>query len=96
MKKIIYKYPLNSSIVKIQMPVGAKILCVQDQYNTPTLWAEVDIYQPTENRVFSLILTGEDFETTYKTYIGTCVLDQGSYVVHIYETKIKCTLSSLS
>lgn len=87
MKKIIYKYILNAGIVKVEMPAGAKILCVQEQNNLPVLWAEVDINQPLENRVFSLVHTGEEFDTTYKTYIATCLLDEGDYVVHIYETK---------
>jgi hypothetical protein len=42
MAKAIYKYPLINRRSDIDMPLGAQVLAVQAQFETPTLWALVD------------------------------------------------------
>ena len=84
--KTVYKYPVPvADAVRLNMPVGAKILTVQSQNDTPTLWALVDPDAPLESRVFRVIGTGHPVEDGDLTYIGTAQQFGGSLVWHIFE-----------
>ena len=39
---IIHKYPLTLGVTELQVPYSCKVLAVQMQADTPTLWAQVD------------------------------------------------------
>lgn len=57
----IFKYPI--AIVdqqEIFMPRGAKLLCVQSQYDKPNIWAMVDPSETTEQRTIFIRGTGHD------------------------------------
>lgn len=87
----IWKFPIPGwrelAAVCIPMPMGAKILCVQRQGNTPTLWAEVETRAPTEARYFLLVGTGQNLDLSRgPRYVGTVLLDyDGGTVLHVYE-----------
>lgn len=85
--KRIYKYNLevlpHGHEQRLDLPIGFKILSVQNQHNLITLWAEVNaenIDKPRRFRVFGTgwsIIDNEGFE-----YIGTVQI--GGLVWHIY------------
>ena len=84
--KTIWKYTLGKrTSATLQMPLKAKILCVQVQGNEPMIWAEVDDSLPMENRVFLTIGTGWPIEEQDKTYVGTYQLQGGALVFHVFE-----------
>lgn len=80
----IWKYPLSDlTNQKIQMPVGAKILSVQVQHSTPTIWALVDPSSPTQDRRFRVIGTGWDFDPAGLIHVSTWSF--GGFVWHLFE-----------
>lgn len=83
----IWKFPLPlSGAHEILMPKETEILCAQNQNDKPTIWALVDTDKPAESRLFRVELTG--FEVTGSMdlgYIGTVQLNDGGYVVHVFE-----------
>lgn len=87
MRKVIWKYrvPLEDSF-SIEMPEGAKTLCVQVQRSEPHIWVEI----PTDTKgyirkIFYLIGTGHRLDMTNLRYIGTFQLPYGNLVFHLYE-----------
>jgi len=87
----IFKYPIppNDQFM-IQMPKGAKILCVQMQNNIPCIWAMVDEKAPLRTRYFSFIGTGHEFShhDDVSKYIGTIQMNMGSLVFHLFEDSL--------
>ena len=84
----IFKYPLLViDEPEVIMPEGAKILCVQTQYDQPVLWALVDDAKPLKSKVFRIVGTGRaiDFET--EGYVGTFQVLEGGLVFHVFEKK---------
>jgi hypothetical protein len=86
----IYKYPLPSDpLSAINMPMGAKVLCVKTQGGQDIcLWAIVDTDAAYEFRRFCVIGTGKSIPrsdgTTLK-YIDTVLLFGGKLVYHVFE-----------
>lgn len=75
--KVIYKYRLPfMEVAEVVMPVGAKIIRIDDEQTGPTagqisIWAIVDTEAPKEIRVFNLYKTGGEMpdnihEATYR------------------------------
>lgn len=84
----IWKYSLRQQPVQsIQMPEGAKVLCVQTQGNQPNLWALVDEKKdPTVTRKFAVHGTGNPMaDGDPGTYVGTFQLYGGDLVFHVFE-----------
>lgn len=82
----IHKYMLSpTDMQEVRMPKGAKILCVQTQRDVPCIWAEVDVHQPMETRVFTTIGTGHTFPPGVLGYVGTYQIHNGRLVFHVYE-----------
>ena len=67
----IWKYPLNSMVSDIQMPMEAKVLTVQIQNDQPHMWAQVNPQNEMETRHFTVVGTGHDFDDKDMKYIGT-------------------------
>lgn len=84
--KSIWKYPLSVEDKQtIEMPSGARILCVQMQHHIPCLWVVVDTEAKTEKRCFVIIGTGYERNKIPLDYIGT-VQDLGGFLVlHVFE-----------
>ena len=82
--KTIYKYPLaiaDSQAIKV--PGEAKILCVQLQMDTLTLWAQVDPNNIPSTRTIEVFGTGHPMDDGCRSYIGT--VQEGSLVWHVFE-----------
>lgn len=72
---------------EILLPVGAKILTVQTQYKRLCIWfinENIDVIK-TEKHIFYIYVAGHEKEEIEGKYIGTCQLQQGSLVIHIFE-----------
>jgi hypothetical protein len=84
MNTTIWKYNLQP-LTSLRLPQGAKILCVQAQYDEINMWVHVDLDQPLEDlRHFSVYDTGRTIKKT-GTYLGTVQLHQGALVLHVFE-----------
>jgi len=93
-----YSIPLKESEglrarqFSIQLPKHAKILSVAAQHNEPVMWVAIQedlSYPPLEPHDFILCETGrvmpKDPTSILTTFIGTILLDDGAYVLHIFE-----------
>lgn len=94
--KTVFKYPLRSQGINIvQMPFGAKVLCVHDQAGVVCLWAHVDIVDAAtfqvndaavvQNREFFVMGTGWPMPLGEFEYVGTAFV--GRLVWHVWEAK---------
>ena len=92
MKKHIYKYYIKSddhlSETELNLPDGAKLLKIGEQYEALYGWFECrdakDVLM--ENRFFVCMYTGEEFDDTDLEHRETVVI-KPTFVVHIYEKK---------
>lgn len=84
----IWKFPITQPRTEVQMPALAVVLKLETQHNTPCLWALVDPDMPLESREFSMVGTGHhiNFEATRTNYIGSCLLVDGTLVLHVFDT----------
>ncbi len=90
MCRTIWKFTLRPG-VKVQMPLGSKILTVAAQGQSICVWAEVDSNEAQEEeREIKVYGTGHDLPENHHElqYIGTAFL--GSMVFHVYETAFPC------
>lgn len=86
--KAIYKYQLEDKLMTfLHLPVGYKILTVQEQHKNIVLWAVVDT-DIIDIRVVGFIIlnTGQPFinDNINMDYIGTVQLMGGFYIKHIF------------
>ena len=87
----IWKYPLDiTNKQKIIMPKGAKILSVQNQNHSPTIWALINTEAVPEEREIYCFGTGEPLNTKVNEliFIGTVQNNNGSLVFHIFEKPV--------
>lgn len=87
--KRIYKYAIQGKTMEafygtreLELPEGARVLCVDTQDGDLCLWAEVDPEAPTRKAVLFVVGTGQE-PPDQGIYRGTA--QQGPYVWHIYE-----------
>lgn len=80
--KTIWKFPIQNTLM---LPVGFKPLHVAMQMGILTLWAEVDPNAPKEPMQAHVIGTGQPFDETGMTYVGTA--QDGPFVWHLYLLK---------
>ena len=87
---VIWKYPLDRMEDQdLLMPVGAEILCVQEQDDKVVMWVKVDPDAKKRFRHVKIVGTGEPFERIgifQNNYIGT--IQQGMNVWHVFELLI--------
>ena len=77
MKKI-YKYEIEGTL---ELPVGYKILSIQEQHSKIVMWAEIDVYA--QKREVNFIVIGTGWEVLKNSeYIETVQI--GHFVWHIY------------
>ena len=86
MKKI-YKYRIEATDDQnIEMPVGAKILTVQNQYGIPCIWAMVDTNAEKERVHIKVYGTGHTIQDSDRLeYIGTFQMCGGALVFHAFK-----------
>ena len=99
MKRQILKYrlPVKNGDHAIKLPIGISILSLQVQNNEPVLYGEVEVLSDEdlndkdfyEMCVFRILNTGEVYEENqcdeHSEFIGTVMLDEGSYVLHVIQ-----------
>ena len=87
MNSVIYKYMLGVDDTQVvQMPIGAKILCVGTQGEVLYLWALVDPRMSDWYRRINIAGTGNDLsERIMGDYIGTIHNHMGWAVWHIFD-----------
>lgn len=82
----IWKHQLKSRYKEtVEMPKGAKILCIEWQYGKATLWMLVDPAEPLEERTIVSKETGAPFKSENHKYISTLLSRDGTYVLHFFE-----------
>lgn len=84
--KTIWKYRLEPGTTELQIPGGAQILTVQEQFNGPCVWALVDPTREKETVRFHVYGTGHliNVPTEKLYYIGTFQLLGGDLVFHVF------------
>lgn len=80
----VWKYKLPPDNI-LQMPRGARILCVHAQRDTICLWALVNQQHTKEARLFRVYGTGHEVPDDPGTYLGTVHLQDGALVFHVFE-----------
>jgi hypothetical protein len=97
--KTIHKYPLDiKDFQEVDMPDGARILCVKTQPSPVgskiseqiVMWAEVDTDNPLTPRRIRIFGTGNPVKYEHQIdYIGTVQMQNYALTWHIYENYIK-------
>lgn len=84
--KAIYKYQIHGpGSVVIEMPRGAILLHAREQNDTACIWAQVDPSEPPEYRRVFAVETGMTIVPDGGRYLGTAIMINGRYVLHIFE-----------
>jgi hypothetical protein len=77
-----------TSVQRVQMPRGSKILSAQAQDNRLTIWFQCDPAEPMEEREIILIGTGHDAphpaDVKFK-FIDTVQFSDSGLVIHVFE-----------
>lgn len=88
MANVIFKYPfaLEGSPV-LELPVGHRILEIQDQRGWLTLWALVDDRAPKERVQLKIVGTGKPIHPVERpeNWIFIATVQQGEFVWHIFQ-----------
>lgn len=86
--RVVFKYDLYPSTT-VSVPEGGIIRHVDVQWKRPQIWIEVDPAAPVETRTFRTVATGEPMDKALDlTYVGTYLVDYGTFVFHVYEEKV--------
>ncbi|MCB0526811.1 MAG: hypothetical protein KDC86_20005 [Saprospiraceae bacterium] len=88
MKKQVWKYPIGTGGNILQMPVGAEILSIQTQFESPQMWVLVDPDAEVVDRHIEVYGTGHEISYdmgVQRVFIGTCQLHGGNLVFHVFE-----------
>jgi len=84
----IWKFPVRyNDFADVEMPAGAKLLHVDEQYGTPCIWALVDPQQEKETRRFRLAGTGHPIDVPVDKlhHVGSYLTTWGQLVFHLFE-----------
>lgn len=84
--KTIWKTELRvTDFQEIEIPVGAEILCVREQYDTICLWYRCDPGAPKEKRGIYINGTGHSMIDEDARYLGTAHCHGGRLIWHVFE-----------
>ena len=89
---VIYKYPLKEQGIQyIEMPQGAVIVHVGNQFGKICLWAIVDPTAPAAKHGICIVGTGTVFQNqnSEMQHLGTVHLQDGVVMFHVFELKIQ-------
>jgi len=87
MSKVVWKFPLKVEPKQnLILPLGAQVLCLQNQRDIPTIWALVNPKEERrEKRLIQMVGTGHDeLSPSGGDYIGTFQYNHGSLVWHFF------------
>ena len=86
MNRQIWKYTMALGSTELELPMGAEIVHVASQHDTPCIWVLVDINAEKEIRTFEWYGTGQSiFTPDNRNYVGTIQLAEGTLVYHLFE-----------
>jgi len=87
--KRIFKYPLSTDgISSVGMPKDGVILRCKLQNGRPCIWVLTENLEEMVTRHFKAFMTGEHIPAGINMdYIETLILQNGMYVIHIFELK---------
>ena len=89
MSRVIWKFQLFLAPggQSIPMPTGTDILSCGVQGNdNVVMWGACDPTQPVTSRLFHVRMTGQDAPENAR-FIGTCLVEGGAYVLHVFESE---------
>lgn len=83
----VFKYPLKAmAIQKLMLPTNSKILCVENQYDEPVLYVQVNSHFRGEKPINIIVVgTGQPLPELNLEYIGTVMTFTDSLVWHVYK-----------
>jgi hypothetical protein len=83
---VIWKFPFEiDDSVEIEMPLGARVLYVDQQHGRPCLWAACESDQPLHRRRFYVRGTGHSLGVAqYSGYVGSFQMLDGALVWHVF------------
>lgn len=92
MRRIIQKYELVAlpgCVTRVQMPLGARVMAADAQFNALFIWVLIDSEQPAEEgrRTFHCISTGQELPDTpgrALRHVDTVMMQNG-LVWHVFE-----------
>lgn len=83
--KTIFKFPLMmTEQQRVAMPIGAQMLTVQMQNDTPCLWALVDKSNNLHDVKIFTVGTGHEITRDDLVYIGTYQVYGGKLIFHVF------------
>lgn len=78
----------GDSVIRLDMPDGAKLLSVQEQFGRPALWAEVLPRERMRTYYIHVVGTGHPVSDNTGRFLGTVQFQGGGgLVLHFYEDK---------
>lgn len=83
MARQVFKYVLSDVVNEVPTFRGARFLHVDNQRERITVWAEVDERAEPYLRRVHVVGTGYEIPT-FGEYLGSVLMDGGSFVFHIY------------
>ncbi len=86
--KMIHKITLIAGVEKYYLPIDSKILCVKKQRESISIWYECHGGEAMEPRYFNTITTGQIINEKNLVYLGTVLLQDDNFVLHVYEVII--------
>ena len=84
--KTIWKFPFEiRDTITCQMPIGARVLCVDVQRGIPCLWVLVSPGEIDMIYSFELRGTGQPFKGNEGRYVSSFMMRDGVLVFHLFE-----------
>lgn len=84
MSTVVYKFPINNNSQRILLPADAKPLKVAMQYDTATMWVQLDPDAPKVERCFEVYGTGHPIGSDKRREFIDTYFD-GPFVFHVFE-----------
>ena len=84
--KAVWKFPVYpEDYFDVNMPLGAEVLSVQMQGDTPVMWARVETETSFALRRFAVRGTGHELYGDEGRFIGTWQMPDHGLVFHLFE-----------
>jgi hypothetical protein len=85
--KTVWKYPIDAQEVTLNIPKDYKVLKIEMQRNTPTMWVEVDTDTKEVPKKFKIFGTGWPLDNNVTRHAGSYIQAEGAFVWHVYEVE---------
>lgn len=82
--KTIFKFPIDKSIMHVELPKDAKFIYAQVQNGMPQMWFELDTEREKTTRTFIIHPTGGEIAENH-LHLWTCLSQFQNFVLHLYE-----------